>query len=76
MSLCLTPVNQVESGAVGLLPFMRQSQEPSGYLSHHFIDHVIAWSYAARLPNNLTNPTVYRGNWKQRNLQSQGFHYF
>jgi hypothetical protein len=37
-SLCLPAVNQVESGAVGLLSFMRQSQEPRRYLPHHLID--------------------------------------
>jgi len=52
-SLCLTPVNQIKICAVGLLPFMRQSQEPRGYLSHDFIDHVIAWNYAARFPNKF-----------------------
>jgi len=31
-SLCLPAMNQVESGAVGLFSFMRQSQEPCGYL--------------------------------------------
>ncbi len=40
-SLCLAAVNQVESGAVGLLSFMRQSQEPCGYLPHHLIDDVV-----------------------------------
>jgi hypothetical protein len=55
---------------------MRQSQKPSGYLSHHFINDVVAWNYAARIPKNLTNPTVYRGNWKRWDLQSQGLHYF
>src|SRR4029077_19011294 len=37
-SLCLPAVNQVESGAVGLLSFMRQSQKPRRYLPHHLID--------------------------------------
>ncbi len=59
-SLCLPAVNQVECGAVGLLSFMRQSQEPCGYLPHHLIDDVIARCQVPCILGDLTNPTVYR----------------